>query len=989
MERICFQVEEAQWFYEDFIRPLDPNLPSLPLRNFCLRIFQHCPLLSEFSPYHHSTAFSEFLAYKTRVPVRGAIMLNQSMDQVVLVKGWKKGAYWSFPRGKINKDEKDLDCAIREVYEETGFDILGAGLVGKEEDTKFIEVTMREQHMRLYVFRGVPMDTYFEPRTRKEISKIQWFKLSELPTLKRAKQQQEGRGEDLATNANKFYMVAPFLVPLKKWIAQQSKRAPAHEMHADHMPPPELTEEPMTEEELLKENHDNEPATGNMDRLLNHLRQSSQRQIPSNLPEVSDSQKSSIDASIQLKRLLSVKGPSPPSSTPTLHTNSRTDTARSNSLLALLRGETTAADTGETYDRAAPPPPHTPMEQITTFPTMPRSPDQHHQRPSRLLTHPPPPPFTFSPPDIDHRHPQHSAGHPPPSADMNPPHYPNLAHNRGAQYMGPPSHFPSVQGRAPATTQLPLFTHSSYGPVMTSASQQVQEAPAPYHRSGDPRFAPAPQFPNLHAPSIPPASKLPLPQLSSHSLSLLNAFRNDKAKETTVTQETVKDPLSSISALNLGSTDDIRQRSVTELGVLGIHDTSRETHPIMVQQFQTTGGVSNMPTVSKATTKPNGGLVKVGNQATESVQEVKLSQHNIARAMAPIGSENRNTVSENKARTQHQDALLDLFRRPIVSTTDTPKASAPASLVEPAPVELSAQPSVTPSINRPLKKHPNPVLATIDTSTRTSTTLASAHSKHAIQEPPTSATVTGPLDMPHFEGLTKKAKEAPVKVKSSTSNGVVQKSAPKASPMSILRRPAPAQQAAHEVAPSKEPGPIAVAKQRTPDRRPKPSSEPVPKPFQPQILRRPAQAPQRTPSSTAPQIAKAPSPQPQPTLSYHDHDHEISHTEPNKRHTPPPSTSHNPPPKMKPISTLQATTSAIEPPPAVHKNQPSPPVPTQLDLTRVNVSVTPARSRSRIGSVFSSASAGDGSPKPSSPMTPNDRSFLLGYLQGVVKGERR
>ena len=170
VERICFQVEEAQWFYEDFIRPLDPTLPSMNLKKFCLLIFQHCPLLSEFSSYHHTQAYSEFLAYKTRVPVRGAIMLNDAMDHAVLVKGWKKGAKWSFPRGKINKDEKDLDCAIREVYEETGFDIKEAGLVRDESDMKYIEVSMREQHMRLYVFRGVPMDTYFEPRTRKEIS---------------------------------------------------------------------------------------------------------------------------------------------------------------------------------------------------------------------------------------------------------------------------------------------------------------------------------------------------------------------------------------------------------------------------------------------------------------------------------------------------------------------------------------------------------------------------------------------------------------------------------------------------------------------------------------------------------------------------------------------------------------------------------------------------------------------------------------------------
>lgn len=168
--RICFQVEEAQWFYEDFIRPIDPSLPSLNLREFCLRIFQHCPLLSAFSDEQHLAAYSEFLAYKTRVPVRGAIMLNESMDSAVLVKGWKKGANWSFPRGKINKEEKDLDCAIREVYEETGYDIKEAGLVKDENNVKYIDMTMREQHMRLFVFRGVPMDTHFEPRTRKEIS---------------------------------------------------------------------------------------------------------------------------------------------------------------------------------------------------------------------------------------------------------------------------------------------------------------------------------------------------------------------------------------------------------------------------------------------------------------------------------------------------------------------------------------------------------------------------------------------------------------------------------------------------------------------------------------------------------------------------------------------------------------------------------------------------------------------------------------------------
>jgi mRNA-decapping enzyme subunit 2 len=249
--RICFQVEEAQWFYEDFVRPLDPSLPTMSLKTFCLRIFQHCPLLASFSVENHTKAFEEFLQYKIRVPVRGAILLNEAMDSTVLVKGWKKGASWSFPRGKINKDEDDLDCAIREVYEETGFDIRTAGLVPQSEDVKYIEITMREQQMRLYVFRNIPMDTHFQPRTRKEISKIEWYKLSQLPAFRKKGSQSQVQDTAAAANANKFYMVAPFLVPLKKWVVQQKKKdamKAANESHV-HLMPHSLQDEVVTEDD--------------------------------------------------------------------------------------------------------------------------------------------------------------------------------------------------------------------------------------------------------------------------------------------------------------------------------------------------------------------------------------------------------------------------------------------------------------------------------------------------------------------------------------------------------------------------------------------------------------------------------------------------------------------------------------------------------------------------------------------------------------------
>ncbi|TKA29122.1 hypothetical protein B0A50_03632 [Salinomyces thailandicus] len=229
--RLCFQVEEAQWFYEDFIRPAFATtttpLPSLPLRQFCLQLFQHCPLLSGFTDAQHLAAYEEFLAYKVRVPVRGAILIDERMERVVLVKGWKKGASWSFPRGKINKDERDLDCAVREVFEETGFDARAAGLVpdaadgiekeGEMDGVKYIDVTMREQHIRLFVFRGVPVDTHFEPQTRKEISKIAWYDVRDLPGFRKQK-------TAAAEQANKFYMVAPFLGPLRRWVAGERKK---------------------------------------------------------------------------------------------------------------------------------------------------------------------------------------------------------------------------------------------------------------------------------------------------------------------------------------------------------------------------------------------------------------------------------------------------------------------------------------------------------------------------------------------------------------------------------------------------------------------------------------------------------------------------------------------------------------------------------------------------------------------------------------------
>lgn len=359
-------LEEAQWFYEDFIRPQNPTtLPNLRIRDFSLRILQHCPVTSIASLDILEKAYDNWVAYKKRIPVRGLIMLNEAMDSAVLVKGWKSSANWSFPRGKINQEEDDLHCAIREVYEETGFNVEEAGLIPHNRKVKYFEQTIRDQHLRLYVIPNVPMDTYFEPRTRKEISKIQWYKLVDLPGRVKKKQAQDNA---TGPNASKFYMVAPFMEPLNRWIKQELKKK--DKIRSSRRTGPALQaeiDEIMTEEE------------------------GTATETRTDLPPPSDAKDHVHEAATrELQRLLKIQPqtqapqPGPP--------------VRGQALLAMLQQQRDALVDNQA-DRAQSGVyiPHTPMDHVQNVASIPQNP--HHNHSSHRLPpyQPAPPPFPSQP----------------------------------------------------------------------------------------------------------------------------------------------------------------------------------------------------------------------------------------------------------------------------------------------------------------------------------------------------------------------------------------------------------------------------------------------------------------------------------------------------------------------------------------------------------------------------------------------------------------
>lgn len=406
-------------------------------------------------------------------------MLNHEMDSAVLVKGWKKGANWGFPGGKINKDEDDLDCAIREVYEETGLDLRRAGLVSPEGRHKYIELPIKNHQVRLYVFRDVPMDTNFEPQTRKEISKIQWYPLSELPTFRK----KGGQNAVPVVGANKFYMVAPFMVPLRKWVTAQKKIDEKRITSGQYLRPTMTIEETVTEDETASY----EPVVQPREPAINTL----------------------DGATRELHRLLKMQPPTQGAQPPPPNSQDK-----GSALLSILQSKATGpamAPQPNLYN------PHTPQDFGAGAAPLPRNPHHHNnQQPVPFATQLPPPSFPLPP----------NQG----PASWNPAqHQPHGGQPFAQGYQGinqqqygnnnPPPALVHPQP-LPPQVQRSIFNKSTFqegpSPHLNAPAQNQNQHYAPQHGQALP-----PQMPQ-QPQTIP---NPPKPALNGRSMELLGAFK--------------------------------------------------------------------------------------------------------------------------------------------------------------------------------------------------------------------------------------------------------------------------------------------------------------------------------------------------------------------------------------------------------------------------------------------------------------------------------
>lgn len=229
-DRIFFQLEQAWWFYDDFIidassadpeveenERLGKKLPQFKnLKSFARELFIRSPLLSPVYA-KFDAMYNEFITYRRLISTYGTILLNDECTKVALCQEYNNRS-WTFPSGKINQNEIGIKAAARETYEETGFDPSCSIGITKSmkirsqrtgeripwmdlQETNalsYVEGNGYGKRRTCYVCQGVPESFPFDPISRKEVRCVAWHTLENLP--------------------KKSHAVLPFLTQLRGWI---------------------------------------------------------------------------------------------------------------------------------------------------------------------------------------------------------------------------------------------------------------------------------------------------------------------------------------------------------------------------------------------------------------------------------------------------------------------------------------------------------------------------------------------------------------------------------------------------------------------------------------------------------------------------------------------------------------------------------------------------------------------------------------------------
>ena len=215
---------------------------------------------------------TQFSEYKLRVPVIGAILLDEELKHCLLVKSVNymmkdnpASVSWGFPMGtKLEEQEADIKYVARWVFEETSFD---ASALLKEKWNIQLS-TEKGQRTKFYLVPGVDKATPFDLHHRSVNSETEykWFPVEDLPTCEDGDFYFEEGG-----SKHKFSLVNRFTQSLREWIRRRKENPPfsfakeeggkggggdggGTDSVAAQVPESQAEAEPVSKEEVLRKN---------------------------------------------------------------------------------------------------------------------------------------------------------------------------------------------------------------------------------------------------------------------------------------------------------------------------------------------------------------------------------------------------------------------------------------------------------------------------------------------------------------------------------------------------------------------------------------------------------------------------------------------------------------------------------------------------------------------------------------------------------------
>lgn len=182
--RFLYHVLQAQWFNERFNasqgRACKKPRKGISSDADALLKFGRWLMGGNQGRFHftHRQLCDFFRNYYYRIPVCGAIIYRTAERKEWLTVSTPYGRRLGFPKGKVNYQESDVDCACREVMEETGLNIRPLLHIDR-----FIEFTHHNRTVKFFiiVLHHEPSPSTMRSENSMEISACQWVPVSGTP----------------------------------------------------------------------------------------------------------------------------------------------------------------------------------------------------------------------------------------------------------------------------------------------------------------------------------------------------------------------------------------------------------------------------------------------------------------------------------------------------------------------------------------------------------------------------------------------------------------------------------------------------------------------------------------------------------------------------------------------------------------------------------------------------------------------------------------